>query len=594
MEKEDLELENEELASKLGDLTTQAKKMLLNNESLEEEIQDQQVEYEDRIAELERYTAELESKLAEKNEDNNLTLLQQEHDAAVETIEKLQRDSDITGGQKIETEIDKSPMNIGDETSELRKNEDIISELKSKNEEISNLLRFSHDQNDAAADLIEYLKSDIAKLRKVIVEYETNKTSTNLLTMEAHSDGALDFTQQQALQKGKSFVSQTAPSHIRLCDVAVSSGAVTTLGFASNQLASSSAVLDMTPSSFYAPTESRQNTASLIQQIENLTTENGKLAQRLGNAVADKECKKYFVSIMSSFLNYVSLHSQLYETFQLYFSVALTTLSKLGAKVEELMERNRFLSDPSDAKSQNGRYGARNYSGGRSLHGHHGDRVKNDERGRDPDEVKSTASYPDEMALTTYQTSSGHDDATFCSDMASTIISYEPSKKRLEPEPSFSLNESASVVGGVMEDDGIERKKYGYSGPTDDPNKLLLEDGASIEPRSVKVPGGEYYGSLNSRGQKHGSGKMKYDNGNVYDGEWKNNKRDGKGITHYASGNVYTGKIAFSCFLLLNLLTMCKCMIHTPFDLPLCNRHLESREAAWVWCVSYKENRGYI
>ena len=38
-----MEAENEELASKLTDLTTQAKKMLLNNEQLEEEIQDQQV-----------------------------------------------------------------------------------------------------------------------------------------------------------------------------------------------------------------------------------------------------------------------------------------------------------------------------------------------------------------------------------------------------------------------------------------------------------------------------------------------------------------------------------------------------------------------
>ena len=106
-----------------------------------------------------------------------------------------------------------------------------------------------------------------------------------------------------------------------------------------------------------------------------------------------------------------------------------------------------------------------------------------------------------------------------------------------------------------MEDDGIERKTSGYSGPTDDPNKLPREDGASSEPRLVKVPGDEYYGSLNNRGQKHGSGKMKYDNGNVYDGEWKNNKRDGKGITHYASGNVYTGTNVFSCFLFLNLLT---------------------------------------
>ena len=274
VEKEDLELENEELASKLGDLTTQAKKMLLNNESLEEEIQDQQVEYEDRIAELENYTAELESKLAEKNEDNNLTLLQQEHDAASETIEKLLRDNDVTGGQKIGTEFDESPMTIVDEISELRKNEDIVSELKSKNEELSNLLRFSHDQNDAAANLIEYLKSDNAKLHKVIVEYET-KTPTNMLTMEAHSGGALDFTQQHALQKGKSFVSQTSidrnpgPSQSRLSDAAVSPGAVS--------------VSDMTPS------------LHLIQQIEHLTIENGKLAQRLGNSVADKECKNGFL-----------------------------------------------------------------------------------------------------------------------------------------------------------------------------------------------------------------------------------------------------------------------------------------------------------
>jgi len=32
---------------------------------------------------------------------------------------------------------------------------------------------------------------------------------------------------------------------------------------------------------------------------------------------------------------------------------------------------------------------------------------------------------------------------------------------------------SASVVGAAMEDDGIERKTSGYSGPTVDPNKLL-------------------------------------------------------------------------------------------------------------------------
>jgi hypothetical protein len=57
----------------------------------------------------------------------------------------------------------------------------------------------------------------------------------------------------------------------------------------------------------------------------------------------------------------------------------------------------------------------------------------------------------------------------------------------------------------------------------------------------MKVPGGEYVGQLNGRGQKHGNGKMTYDNGNEYDGQWKNNKRDGKGTTRYSSGNVYIG-----------------------------------------------------
>jgi hypothetical protein len=42
-------------------------------------------------------------------------------------------------------------------------------------------------------------------------------------------------------------------------------------------------VSDMTPS------------LHLIQQIEHLTIENGKLAQRLGNSVADKECKNGFL-----------------------------------------------------------------------------------------------------------------------------------------------------------------------------------------------------------------------------------------------------------------------------------------------------------
>ena len=69
-------------------------------------------------------------------------------------------------------------------------------------------------------------------------------------------------------------------------------------------------------------------------------------------------------------------------------------------------------------------------------------------------------------------------------------------------------------------------------------------EGTSLESeaRLAKVPGGEYYGQLNEHGQKHGNGKMKYDNGNEYEGQWWNNNRYVKGITKYVSGNVFTGK----------------------------------------------------
>ncbi len=183
-----------------------------------------------------------------------------------------------------------------------------------------------------------------------------------------------------------------------------------------------------------------------------------------------------------------------------------------------------MLSDPYNVRSQNGRFGARNNSEERTLHSQFADRVRNDARGRDPDEVKSTASCsrPDETAITIYQASFGHDDATAYSDMASTIMSYEPSKKMLEPE-------SGSVVRGMVEEGNIKSKKSTCDDLTNDPN--TIEDGNISEPILVKVPGGEYLGTLNARGQKHGSGKMKYNNGNVYEGEWKNNKRDGKGTT---------------------------------------------------------------
>lgn len=206
--------------------------------------------------------------------------------------------------------------------------------------------------------------------------------------------------------------------------------------------------------------------------------------------------------------------------------------------MEELMERNKLLGDLADMKSDHASREASYYPGARSMKSDHGElSLKHEERGRDPDAINSISgeaenysvySYYDDKETPNYPASSGHDAPSIHSDMDSTILPYEP-LKRLEPEQSYA-EESA-------QNNGLERTNSGGGG-----NAQIVGYPNGMESRLVKVPGGEYFGQLNGGGQKHGNGKMMYDNGNEYDGQWKNNKRDGKGTTNYSpSGNVYTG-----------------------------------------------------
>lgn len=475
LEKEDLELENQELASKLADLTTQAKKMLLNNESLEEEIQDQQIEYEDRISELERLLAD-----------------KQDHDAQLGT--------DTTEQNKVE-------KSVGDGIGEGVESSD-IPELKAKNAEIVELLRFSHEQNDAAADLIEQLKAENAKLRRLISENESAKSSSQkLLTAGAHNDTSLSFDQQRELEHLKSVVSLTAinrntfdsrlsestdmwgkgPSlHKRPCDAPTSPAVGTTPGFesgvASTPLTTQGPGLSSTQMTLYRDSSVSHNTSSnvtppplqIVKQIEHLTNENGELAQKLGNAVAEKE-------------------------------FALSTLAKLGAKVEELMERNRLLSDP-DSKSHSQRL----------LHQRrllkNDVRRSSDERGRDPDVVivdagrsSSPYSYPTDLAITKYQHSSagGNDEATTASEMESTIRSYgfeQQTNKPREPESASELGNPgrwpSSYSHPVEHNDGNSKRNY----PNSNSSRRAHGVESLDEVRSVKVNGGNYVGSVNDQG----------------------------------------------------------------------------------------------
>lgn len=516
LEKEDLELENQELASKLADLTTQAKKMLLNNESLEEEIQDQQIEYEDKISELERLLAD-----------------KQDHDA--------QLDTDTTEQNTVE-------KSVGDEIVEVA-GSSVIPELKAKNAEIVELLQFSHEQNDAAADLIEQLKAENSKLRRLISENESVKSSSQkLLTAGAHNDTAMSLDQHRELESLTAIDRNTfdrrlseltdmwgkGPSpHKRPCDAPTSPAVGITPGLsgvASTPLTTQGPGLTSTQMTLYRDSFVSHKTSSnvtppplqIVKQIEHLTNENGELAQKLGNAVAEKE-------------------------------FALSILAKLGAKVEELMERNRLLSDP-DSKSHSQRLLYQRRLLKNDV------RRSSDECGRDPDAVivdagrssSSPYSYPTDLAITKYQHSSagGNDEATTASEMESTIRSYGFEQQTTQPREPESASElgnpgrwPSSYSHPVEHNDGNSKR----NNPNSNTSRRAHGVESLDEVRSVKVNGGNYVGSVNDRGQKHGYGKMTYDNGNEYDGEWKYNKRDGKGSTKYNSGNLYTGTYDVFC-----------------------------------------------
>ena len=61
----------------------------------------------------------------------------------------------------------------------------------------------------------------------------------------------------------------------------------------------------------------------------------------------------------------------------------------------------------------------------------------------------------------------------------------------------------------------------------DDESKYLLASGVDT-----------YYGKRNFKRQKHGKGVCSYNNGDVYEGEWKNGERHGLGKYTTSKGKV--------------------------------------------------------
>ncbi len=302
-----MEHENEELASKLADLTTQAKMMLLNNESLEEAIQDQQIEYEERIAEL-------EGLLADKYESDDQILLKQ------------QAKADLSGQNPSEGHDEDQITRIVDATLESSESDPVTAVNKMV-------------VSDATSVIIESPQTDDEGMRKTIA-------STHILTTENQFDRVpspkqdsenqdeTKATMQQdtpvdydIISKGRyaldhvssELVDLSEPTQIAT-DFLASTNPPTTLlnlqaspvkteieqGIAPSETdgtiqyelgaASPQGILmttsNVTKNVSCAPIPPQTISPDVEDQVKKLIVENGELAQRLGNAVADKECKR--------------------------------------------------------------------------------------------------------------------------------------------------------------------------------------------------------------------------------------------------------------------------------------------------------------
>lgn len=574
LEKEDFESENEELASKLADLTNQAKTMLLRNEEMENQLDELAMDYDCRVTELESQIGDLQELLEDKSsqdEGEAMEALGQKHEKALEMITNLKKDVDEA--QKKHDEKQASVKRLEEETLELRQVVEhlqsendaareikyIVLDLKTKNMDLTESLRTSREQKKAAAEIIERLKAENEKLNNdinalsnssngqlVVTGTEKDPVAENQLVPFNSDDDEKRIQMEAELKKYKEIVEKMmsdrnvfsqrlsemmdlAPLKRRHTDhdgqrKLEKDAPVAMLTSEAHPpfVAQGSIVL-----SSHASTQEGGLTAAsdeANEHIQNLTAENVDLAQRLGGAVAEKE-------------------------------FAMTTLSKLGAKMEELIERNKLLERIADLKSSEAIREGSVYSG--AARGHSDiDTSQKEQAPPDPDDELVNMNTPVSSAKSHAETSlqlvdtrrNSVDQAPLYDDSNSafgdsTIVSYEASIRKPEPEqhvqdyylPADASDERRSFQGK----NSVDSK--GNVIVSRDPSSVNEESTYSSGVQLIKVPGGEYVGQLNKKGQKHGNGKMRYDNGNEYDGQWKANKRDGKGTTRYASGNVYIG-----------------------------------------------------
>ena len=115
------------------------------------------------------------------------------------------------------------------------------------------------------------------------------------------------------------------------------------------------------------------------------------------------------------------------------------------------------------------------------------------------------------------------------------------------------MYKGTKIAQEIMEEEGIVT----YAHPAFPEGTSIGRMGAKVTVVGVKPikkkekdPGrfcddgiwGKYDGDLDANGRRHGKGRMKSEDGEVYEGEWVEDKREGHGTCELANGAVYVGE----------------------------------------------------
>jgi hypothetical protein len=101
--------------------------------------------------------------------------------------------------------------------------------------------------------------------------------------------------------------------------------------------------------------------------------------------------------------------------------------------------------------------------------------------------------------------------------------------------------------GGESEGEGASKgaSKSASKGASKGASKSASKSASKTKSEEVEekdvVQENVYTGEKNEKGEIHGTGKMEYANGDVYEGQWKNNMRNGKGKITFIDKSTYDG-----------------------------------------------------